>query len=311
MFEQYTEKARRVIFFARYEASEFGAQAIGPEHILLGILREDKGLTHRLFPQPEQALSSIRKEIEARVGVGEKVSTSVDLPLSQPAKHALGYAQEESERASHRHIGTEHLVLGLLREGRSTAFEILYQRGLRLERVRAELGRGPRRDPFETPRDAGAVQPNAGNPISGLVGEYTQKAAMCFPLSWQWSARGESLKVEPEHLLLALMEFDQWLVLHFLPRGKSAFDEIVFELTRSSSEPVASNARPLADATLRVLARADEEAKRSGHESVDTEHLLLGILDEEDDTASRLLQRHGMDPDRIRREAFGPADDEA
>ncbi|MCC6745048.1 MAG: ATP-dependent Clp protease ATP-binding subunit, partial [Acidobacteria bacterium] len=141
MFERYTEKARRVIFFARYEASQFGASAIEAEHILLGLLREDKGLTNRFFPRPQGSIESIRKEIEGRTVVREKISTSVDLPLSAVAKRVLSYAQEESERLQHRYIGTEHLLLGLLREEKSLAAEILYERGLRLNQIRDELGR--------------------------------------------------------------------------------------------------------------------------------------------------------------------------
>ena len=88
MFERYTEKARRVIFFARYEASQFGSHFIETEHLLLGLLREDKALTNRFFPghrRPEE----IRKIIEENTVVRETVSTSVDLPLSNEAKRIL------------------------------------------------------------------------------------------------------------------------------------------------------------------------------------------------------------------------------
>ncbi len=141
MFERYTEKARRVIFFARYEASQFGAPAIEAEHILLGLMREDKGLTNRFFRHSQASIESIRKEIEGRTILREKVSTSVDLPLSPEAKRVLAYAAEESERLQHRHIGTEHLLLGLLREEKSVAAEILHERGLRLNAIRDELTR--------------------------------------------------------------------------------------------------------------------------------------------------------------------------
>ena len=130
MFERYTEKARRVIFFARYEASQFGAPAIEPEHLLLGLMREDKTLTGRFFPRAQVSIESIRKEIEGRTLLREKISTSVELPfVLKPSTSA--YAHEESDRLQHRHIGTEHLLLGLLREERSMAAEILYERGLR------------------------------------------------------------------------------------------------------------------------------------------------------------------------------------
>ncbi len=141
MFERYTEKARRVIFFARYEASQFGAPAIEPEHLLLGLMREDKTLTGRFFPRAQVSIESIRKEIEGRTLLREKISTSVELPLAPETKLVLAYAHEESDRLQHRHIGTEHLLLGLLRGDRSMAAEILYERGLRLNAVRDEIAR--------------------------------------------------------------------------------------------------------------------------------------------------------------------------
>ena len=123
MFERYTEKARRVIFFARYEASQFGSPYIETEHLLLGLLREDKALTNR-FLRSHASVESIRKQIEGHTTIREKVSTSVDLPLSNECKRVLAYAAEEAERLSHKHIGTEHLLLGLLREEKCFAAEI-------------------------------------------------------------------------------------------------------------------------------------------------------------------------------------------
>ena len=140
MFERYTEKARRVIFFARYEASQFGSPYIETEHLLLGLLREDKQLANR-FLRSHAAVDSIRKQIEGHTTVREKVSTSVDLPLSHECKRVLAYGAEEAERLNHKHIGTEHLLLGLLREEKCFAAEILHERGLRLSTIREELQR--------------------------------------------------------------------------------------------------------------------------------------------------------------------------
>ncbi|MFX4485953.1 Clp protease N-terminal domain-containing protein, partial [Acinetobacter baumannii] len=86
MFERYTEKARRVIFFARYEAAQFGAPAIEPEHLLLGLLREDKGLTQRFLARSQMSVEAIRRDIEARTMMREKISTSVELPLAPDTK---------------------------------------------------------------------------------------------------------------------------------------------------------------------------------------------------------------------------------
>ena len=140
MFERYTEKARRVIFFARYEASNYGSPYIESEHLLLGLLREDKALTNR-FLRPHRPVESIRKQIDEHTTIREKVPTSVDLPLSNECKRVLAYAAEEAERLAHPHIGTEHLLLGLLREEKCFAAEILQERGLQPPAIREELHR--------------------------------------------------------------------------------------------------------------------------------------------------------------------------
>jgi ATP-dependent Clp protease ATP-binding subunit ClpC len=140
MFERYTEKARRVIFFARYEASQFGSPLIETEHLLLGIIREDKALANRFL---RSQVASIRQQVESQTTAREKTSTSVDLPLSNESKRVLAYAGEEAERLAHKHIGTEHLFLGLLREEKCFAAQILMERSVRLSQVREELARKP------------------------------------------------------------------------------------------------------------------------------------------------------------------------
>jgi bifunctional UDP-N-acetylglucosamine pyrophosphorylase/glucosamine-1-phosphate N-acetyltransferase len=142
MFERYTEKARRVIFFAWYEASQFGSPTIETEHLLLGLLREDIALTNRIL-RTHASVESIRKQIEAHATHREKVSTSVDVPLSDESKRVLAYAAEEAERLGHKHIGTEHLLLGLLRAEKSFAAQMLDERGVKLKETRVELARAP------------------------------------------------------------------------------------------------------------------------------------------------------------------------
>jgi haloalkane dehalogenase len=139
MFERYTEKARRVVFFARYEASHIGSHSIEPEHIMLGLLREDRWLVAHFFPEPAAAAESIRKEIEQRMPLSEKVAPSVDLPLSPQAKRVLNSADEESKQLGHRIIGTGHLLLGIMRQPETIAGEVLQERGLILDKVREEV----------------------------------------------------------------------------------------------------------------------------------------------------------------------------
>lgn len=135
MFERFTEKARRVVFFARYEASQFGSPCIETEHLLLGTLREDKTLANRFLPSGA-SVEAIRKQVEQATEKGEKVSTSVDLPLSHECKRVLAFGAEEAERLNHKHIGTVHLLLGLLREENCFAAQLLKERGLQLSSIR-------------------------------------------------------------------------------------------------------------------------------------------------------------------------------
>jgi|CZKK01.1.fsa_nt_gi hypothetical protein len=113
MFERYTEKARRVIFFGRYEASQYGSPFIEAEHLLLGLIREDKSL-HRWLTKVNSEM--IRQRIDEHLPRQTSTSTAVDLPLSAASKRVLKFAAEEADRLSNRHIGTEHLLLGLLDE---------------------------------------------------------------------------------------------------------------------------------------------------------------------------------------------------
>jgi ATP-dependent Clp protease ATP-binding subunit ClpA len=136
MFERYTEKARRAIFFSRYESSQYGSPYIETEHLLLGLLRENKSL-HRWLPKttPE----AIRRRVDDQSSGRPRTSTSVDLPLSGASKRVLKYAADEADALSHKHIGTEHLFLGLLDETGCLADKLLREAGADPESVRLRL----------------------------------------------------------------------------------------------------------------------------------------------------------------------------
>jgi uncharacterized protein (TIGR02246 family) len=140
MFERYTEKARRVIFFARYEASQYGNAYIESEHLLLGLVREDLALMKRLVA-PSTSLAEIRTEIEKEIKRGTPISTSVEVPLTEECKKILVKAGEEAERLRDRHVGTEHLLLAILDIEKSLAARILLAKGVRAAALREELAR--------------------------------------------------------------------------------------------------------------------------------------------------------------------------
>jgi hypothetical protein len=137
MFERYTEKARRVIFYARYEASQYGSPEIDTEHLLLGLLREEKKLP-RWLPKVEPEV--IRQRIEMVTEKRKSIPTNVDLPLTNAAKGVLKFAAEEADRLAHRHIGTEHLLLGFLDEKDCLAASLLRECGADPAELRLKFG---------------------------------------------------------------------------------------------------------------------------------------------------------------------------
>jgi hypothetical protein len=164
MFERYTERARRSIFFARYEASQYGSEYIEPEHLLLGILREDRTIQTTL---PEGAWQQIQGAVAATHAHREKISTSVDLPLSAPTKRALGLGAEEAGLLRHQEIDSDHLLLGLLRLTPSVAVELLQPHGIGYESVKAQAG--TRRTPSPQPQPEATPEPV--HPLGAFVSE--------------------------------------------------------------------------------------------------------------------------------------------
>ena len=146
MFERFTERARRTLFFARFEVTQLGATMIEPEHILLGLCREPKGLVARIFEHRGVSTAELSVEIAERHEFRERIPTSQEVPFSTETKRVLAYAAEEADRLAHTYIGTEHLLLGVLREEGSMGAELLVKHGLKLDEVRnaiVELLREP------------------------------------------------------------------------------------------------------------------------------------------------------------------------
>ena len=139
MFERYTERARRVLFFARYEASQLGSVSIGSEHLLLGILR-DGGVHSQAFAATALDYVAVRQELADAVAGSAKFATSVEMPFAAAAKAALDAAVREADRLKDPYIGTEHLLLALLHETGTVVAGILSRAGLRLEVARDAVG---------------------------------------------------------------------------------------------------------------------------------------------------------------------------
>src|SRR6202050_4603827 len=139
MYERFTDRARKVMQLANQEAQRFNHEYIGTEHVLLGLIKEGSGVAANVLKNLDVDLRKIRLEVEKIVQSGPDMVTMGKLPQTPRAKKVIEYAMEEARNLNHNYVGTEHLLLGLLREQEGVAAQVLMNLGLKLEDVREEV----------------------------------------------------------------------------------------------------------------------------------------------------------------------------
>ena len=166
MFERFTDRARKVMALANQEAQRFNHEYIGTEHILLGLVKEGSGVGANVLKNLEVDLRKVRLEVEKLVKSGPDMVTMGKLPQTPRAKKVIEYAIEEARNLNHNYVGTEHLLLGLLREHEGVAAQVLMNLGLKLEEVREEvlnlLGAGVEPEEATGGDDSGSEEGGSG-----------------------------------------------------------------------------------------------------------------------------------------------------
>ncbi len=219
MFERYSDKARRVIFFARYEASQFGSPAIDAEHLLLGILRESPDLLRSVAGS--DAVERIRERMEKQLPIREKISTSVDLPFTEAAKHVLNSALEEADQLGNRSIEPVHLLVGLLRENNCFPQGVLGDLGVTLESVRHREERGEK-----------VTEEIFGGRITGKAVPTQQFRKVVSDAIDEATLLG-SMSARPEHLLLGLLRNENSLAAKILREAALDYEGVRRKLEES------------------------------------------------------------------------------
>lgn len=264
MFERYTEKARRVIFFARYEASQFGSRFIEPHHLLLAIFREDRVLAP-MISLADEDLAAIRKRFEAEFPPGATVSAAVDMPLSDEARQALAYAAEESERLSQPSVAPLHILIGVLRVESSAASRVLRERGAHPAALRQEaLKLSP---PVAKSARVAAPAPQlelVDILLDALPEDRRQAAARVIQL----------LSQDSVSIAIASPHGGYTASFHEAGAGPNSLDQYPERIRRA-------------------VFFARYEAANVGAPAVDTEHLLLGVLREDATLLPALLGSPG------------------
>ena len=314
MYDRYTEKARRAIYFAHYEASQLGSTTIETEHLLLGLLREGH-TTIKRFLGAEVSQESIREQIKAHTIVPAETSASFDLPLTNESKQVLAYAAEEAQRLGVRLIGTEHLLLGLLREEDGFAARMLQERGVTLEWSRREILasysqlRAERSDIMTSAVAGKLMDETANNPSAdrrqqprSSFAPYNERARRALLFARLEASQLGATSIETEHLMLGLLREGKALLGLFAEAARalqSIRTQVEQHAAPGNPSPMGMDL-PLAEECRRALYYGAEEAQKLNRDLIGPEHLLMGVLREEQSFAARVLRERGVSLEEIR-----------
>lgn len=234
MFERFTDRARKVMALANQETKRFNHEYIGTEHILLGLVKEVTGVCTAVLKNLDVDAGMLRTQVERLAKSGPEVVTSGRLPPTPRAKKVIEYAIEEARALNHKYVGTEHILLGLIREEEGTAAQVLMDAGLKLDDVRQEvlnlLGAGVE-DGATSIKDSDFRRVANVRPEAKKVFKYAVEEAAALDHNY----------VGPEHILLGLglIRDDEGIIARSLRNLGFTFDDIrreVLKLLREEKE---------------------------------------------------------------------------
>jgi ATP-dependent Clp protease ATP-binding subunit ClpA len=291
VFERFTERSRQVVVLAQDEARMLNHDHIGTAHLLLGLMREEAGVAARVLHETGLDVVAVREQVRGVIGEGN-AAFGGQIPFSPGAKAALEAGLRESLSVGHNFIGTEHILLGLIREPEPQLAAVLAGAGADIDDLVARIERAlPTRSIVEMAPD-----------ILGFE-RYTEFARRAVIELAQDEVRLLTHNyVGTEHLLLGLLREEQGGAARALGELGIELDPVrehVRQIVGVGDEPIFGDV-PFTPRARKVLALAREEATALNHVSVGTEHVLLGLALVRDGVAARVLERLGVDPERVR-----------
>jgi hypothetical protein len=284
-FDKFTERARRVFSLAQEEAQRFNHNYIGTEHILLVLVREGDGVAARVLSNLGVQLPQVRVAVEARIGRSETMIMG-EIGLTQRAKKVVELSVDEARRLNHHYIGTEHVLLGLVREGEGIAAQVLRGLGVELDRVRAQVIAALSRQSVST---IGPLAPDVPPAFRELTRELQQVR----------DNLADAITAQDFDLATALVEVERQI--------KERIGELVKAWQRErperswqSAEPTPARVAPFTPEAQQVMALARGEAQRFDHIYIGTEHLLLGLLRLDSSVVTLVLANLRVETPRVR-----------
>ena len=300
-FEKFTERARKVLSLAQEEAQRFNHNYIGTEHLLLGLVREGDGVAAKVLNNLDIELNKVRATVEFIIGRGDRIVMG-EIGLTPRAKKVIELAVDEARRLNHHYVGTEHILLGLVREGEGIAAGVLESLGVNLEKVR--------RATLDVLNQSGGVTPRGGSAsrpaMPAEFGKFTERARKALGDAMTEARAREQREAGTGHMLLALALDQDGLAAQALVRAGLGLAE-----TRAALEQELGPRKTPADQAphgpvaldthaMRMIALAADEARLMSDHFVGPEHLLLGIMREADGLGGQTLLAQAADLDQLR-----------
>jgi len=323
MHERFTDRARKVMALANQEAQRLNHEYIGTEHILLALVKEGSGRGATALKNLGVDLKQLRRKIEKLVRSGPDIISMGKLPQTLRAKRVVEYAIEEARALHHSYVGTEHLLLGLLRETDGIAAQVLRNLGLKLEDVRQEvlalLGAGPDRESGRRLPEVRERHSRFGRFLNRarkwirvggedpMYERFTDRARKVMALANQEAQRFNHEYIGTEHLLLGLVMENSGVgatVLKILCVDIKKLRAELEKLVQPGPDMVTKGKLPQTPRAKHAIEYAVEEARALNHNYVGTEHILLGLLRETDGIAAQMLTNLGLQIAEVRHEVL-------
>lgn len=294
MWQRFTERARKVVFYAQEEAGRLGENFVTTEHLLLGLVRENDSVAARVLEKMGISSNDIRSEVEHQVAKSDG-RLCQEMQLTPRAKRVIDLAYDEARRLDNNHIGTEHLLLGLIREGEGVAARVLERLGVSLERTRHEVAKL---------LDINIKSDDAPRHEGGMWQRFTENARKVVFFAQEEAGRlGENF-VSSEHFLLGLVRMNDSVATRVLEKMGFSLSDIRSEVENAiiKGDGKLGQEMQLTPRAKRVIDLAYDESRRLENNYIGTEHLLLGLIREGEGLAAGVLAKLGVDLERTRQE---------
>jgi ATP-dependent Clp protease ATP-binding subunit ClpA len=296
-FVKFNEQARKVLSLAQEEAQRFDHSYLGTEHLLLGLVRVSDSTAARVLRGLDVELSKVRSAVEFIIGRAP-ATPSTDIGLTARSKRVIELTIDEARRFNHQYIGTEHLLLGMLREGEGIAAGVLQSLGVTLEKARAQtlkvLG--------QQSADTANAGPLGEDTDRERLDKFTERTRKVLTHAREEAQRLRHNYIGTEHLLLGMLREGESVAARVLNSAgvdlTNARDAV--ESMIGHGDRIVLGDIGLTPRSRKVIELAVNEARRLNHRHVGTEHLLLGLVREGEGIGANVLKSMGVELEKLR-----------